>query len=417
MIKEESLVPQIKEGSKAFWLLIYAITFIFIVNMLNFYSSVLDWGLPLTLLTKMSILFMALICIMGVAFFIYEKDIHYINILLVVFAIIVVLSTMLNYQLQGTNLVNSLVYQTLWVSIFIIVYYEVRKTKTTTLINIVNSTFPIILLAYFYIFYSYEKAMNITGFNLVYYVLLFLPFVLCIKRYKIKAVCLFLITLSIIISLKRTAIIAFLLALLIFFIVDYFVKGRRREKKYYLTVSALFTFIVVAFFYNLVLETFNLDIVMRLQNLDVDGGSGRDIIYSSVWANQLNSTLGEWILGRGYNGVSLTEAAGMYSSAFISSAAHNDFLEVLYNHGILGLLLYIMFWFKLLILGKNLIKVKSELAAPFAASIIMFFLFSMFSILILYPRYFLYLVIFWAICFGEYKKIIQAKQLSKQSYE
>jgi O-antigen ligase len=407
MKHKNTLNFELQKNSKFFWGLICIITFVFIINMLDFYSNVLDWGLPLTILNQISLLLLGLISIMGFAFFIFEKKMHYINIVLIVLAIISVLSTLFNYHIYGDSLQNSLFYQVVWISVFVIVYYESRKTETISMINLVNSTFPLIALTFFIVYFSYAKVMNISGINLVYYLQMLLPFILCIKRYKIKTICLMVISIAIILSLKRMAIIAFLFALLVFFIIDFYVKGKRRVRKYYLTLAALIVFIVGVFFYNQVVGTFDLEIMARLQMLDTDGGSGRDIIYQSIWETLLNSTLGEWILGHGYNAVSLTSAAGLYSAEFISSAAHNDFLEVIYNYGILGFIFYIILWIKLIILAVKLIDVKSEMAAPFAASLILFFLFSLFSILILYPRYFIYLVIFWAICFGDYQKTLK----------
>jgi O-antigen ligase len=98
-------------------------------------------------------------------------------------------------------------------------------------------------------------------------------------------------------------------------------------------------------------------------------------------------------LGLGYNAVALS------SSAF--SSAHNDFLEIIYDYGFIGLILYILFIIKIVKYNIILYKDSSIYAEGFSVSIILFLVISMFSHLILYQTYFFYLLIYWGIHIGK----------------
>jgi O-antigen ligase len=149
-------------------------------------------------------------------------------------------------------------------------------------------------------------------------------------------------------------------------------------------------FIYIYFF---VVEYFNLDIFYELSNLTSDGGSNRDILYQEVFESIINMPYISLFLGLGYNAVALS------SSAF--SSAHNDFLEIIYDYGFIGLILYILFIIKIVKYNIILYKDSSIYAEGFSVSIILFLVISMFSHLILYQTYFFYLLIYWGIHIGK----------------
>lgn len=390
----------ITRKSKNITLLIAALTFISIVNMLSF-VDIINWGFSLAPLIKLNLIIMAFICSAGMIIFIFRKK-HYANFIIFLFIFFSIISTLLNYNLQGGNILNSIIYQMLWGSVFILIFYEAKRQNDLIIVKNILYTFPIIFSLFIYLYIQYDLIMNVKGFNLVYYVLVFLPFILCMRRHLLKKTCILMVIFAVLLSVKRLAIIALILALIVYLIINYYVTGNRKNGKVFYRFIAGGVFLVIALFiYNYTTQIVDLDVIARLNTLSSDGGSGRNSIYQGVWNKQLNSSLVEWIFGRGYYAVSLTSAAGHY---FNISAAHNDFLEVLYDYGLIGFSLYITFWWIIINHNIKLIKYKSEKAAPFAASLVIFLFLSMFSVLILYPRYFLYLIVFWAMCFAENKK-------------
>ena len=128
--------------------------------------------------------------------------------------------------------------------------------------------------------------------NLVNYILCLLPFVLCVKKNSIKMIFLLIISFSLLISMKRTAFLAFVVALFVSYIIDRHIMGKGRKRKLINTLVIFLTIITGIFMYNYIVDVFNLDIILRFQQLSTDIGSGRDIIYRSVWHYQLNSTAG-----------------------------------------------------------------------------------------------------------------------------
>lgn len=388
--------------SKTNLFLVMAITYIFSVNMFTF-DVTYDWNLP-NFLSRGSLMLMACIVYLGVFKLLFAK-LDSISGLLVLFGFFSVVSTLVNYETQKINIIYVISVQLLWVAVFFVAYNKTRKQLKETTVRIILYTFPMVFFMYIFIYLKTMEVLNIGNVNLVYYVFCFLPFVLCVKKKNIKIIFLLMISFSILISMKRTAFLAFVVALFVSYIIDMHIMGKERKKKLINTLVIFLIIITGVFMYNYIVDAFNLDIILRLQKLLTDGGSGRDIIYRSVWHYQLNSTAGEWLIGRGYNGVSNTSAAGLGNLFFSSSAAHNDFLEILYDYGIIGLSIYLLFCVKLIKHSFKLIRLKSDMAGPFAASLVIFFMLSMFSILILYPRYYLYLALFWAMCFTEDYKV------------
>jgi len=383
--------------SKTNLFLVMAITYIFSVNMFTFGEY--DWNLS-SFLSRGSLILMACIVYLGAIKLLFAK-LDSISGLLVLFGLFSVVSTLINYETQKINIIYAITVQLLWVAVFLVTYTKTRKQLKETTVRIILCTFPMVFFMYIFIFLKYMEVLNRGNVNLVYYILYFFPFVLCVKKNSIKMSFLLMTSFSLLISMRRTALLAFAVALFVSYIIDMHIIEKERKKKLINTLVIFLIIMTGVFMYNYIVDAFNLNIILRLQKLSTDGWSGRDIIYRSVWHYQLNSTAGEWLIGRGYNGVSNTSAAGLGNLVFSFSAAHNDFLEILYDYGIIGLSIFLLFCVKLIKHSIKLIRLKSDMAGPFAASLVIFFISSMFGSTMLYPRFYLYLVLFWAMCFAE----------------
>lgn len=387
--------------SKTNLFLVMAITYIFSVNMFTFGEY--DWNLS-SFLSRGSLILMACIVYLG-AFKLLFAKLDSISGLLILFGFFSVVSTLINYETQKINIIYAITVQLLWVAVFLVTYTKTGKQLKETTVRIILCTFPMVFFMYIFIYLKYMEVFDQGNVNLVYYILCLLPFVLCVKKNSIKMIFLLMTSFSLLISMRRAAFLAFVAALFVSYIIDRHVMGKGRKRKLINTLVIFLTIIAGIFMYNYIVDAFNLDIILRLQQLSADGWSGRDIIYRSVWHYQLNSTAGEWLIGRGYNGVSNTSAAGLGNLFFSSSAAHNDFLELLYDYGIIGLSIFLLFCVKLIKHSIKLIRLKSDMAGPFAASLVIFFMHSIIGNMITYPRYYLYLVLFWAMCFAEDYKL------------
>src|SRR5690606_9641656 len=66
-------------------------------------------------------------------------------------------------------------------------------------------------------------------------------------------------------------------------------------------------------------------------------GSGRSVIFPIVWNSFMDSNVFEFLFGHGVGGTTV-----IISKTYgIEIAAHNAFLELLYNYGLMGLMLYL----------------------------------------------------------------------------
>ena len=75
--------------------------------------------------------------------------------------------------------------------------------------------------------------------------------------------------------------------------------------------------------------------------------------------------------------------------------AHNDYLEVLYDFGIIAFVLYVSFVVQLLKMCRRLIAMKSEYAPAIGASLAIFFVNSMVSHIWIYNQYLIIFALFW----------------------
>ena len=86
---------------------------------------------------------------------------------------------------------------------------------------------------------------------------------------------------------------------------------------------------------------------------------------------------------------------GVRQDSWLEISAHNDFLEVIYDYGLVIFIFYLCLWGYVIRRAYYLYKTKSEMFLPYAASFSIFLVMSMVSHLILYTTYFNYLVMFW----------------------
>jgi O-antigen ligase len=314
------------------------------------------------------------------------------------FWVFTILSTVLNVNQygEGISVLEILSNQSVWLAVFIIAFYCSKK-NVKNINRLVLFTLP--LFVFLFLQYKLLGTFNVVdtpeAINSIYYIIMFLPFVLDVKKSTLKTVLVLLITFCVLISLKRTAFLALVFSLSGYFIVEY--SSRMKKKRLYFLLGSLLVAGLMMYLYSYIIEELNLDIIVRLNNLKSDWGSGRNIIYEDVWAAIIKSTpFMERFFGYGYNGVFLTNAASL--------SAHNDFLEVLYDYGLFGFALYISFIVTLIKYNVKIYKGAFESAAGFTASLVMFFTFSMFSHLIYYPTYFAYLLIYWGLKIAKYEE-------------
>ena len=196
---------------------------------------------------------------------------------------------------------------------------------------------------------------RVASYNSIYYILLAMPLVFLIRKKWLILVFLIFPLNAFILSAKTTCLFTFLL------IVGYFVFSTLRRYSLNRKVKiALFTLGL------LYVSTFFVDFASILAGFqeDIDsGGNGRSSIANEIfYLLEEDTTFLQLLFGHGSNAVLKK----------IQIGAHNDFLEIIFNYGLIGLILFFVFWFYLLRQIKFL-PPKSSLKQTYVMSLIVFF--------------------------------------------
>lgn len=174
--------------------------------------------------------------------------------------------------------------------------------------------------------------------NIAYDFVWLLPYVFLVKKQRALSITLSLIVVFFIIQgAKRGAILVG--AVGVIFYVLYLlrtVSRKNRIRGYFVAIVGL---LVISFYtYNFFIQ--NEYLIERLQQLEQGNSSGRDVIYANLFNAWYNSD----------NFLTLLFGYGFASSIFLSGTgnlAHNDWLELLTNFGLVGISVYIVLFYSL----------------------------------------------------------------------
>lgn len=225
--------------------------------------------------------------------------------------------------------------------------------------------------------------VNLTGDGLqglairpTYFCLSGLPLVLYYCKGRGQFVIVFLISIVIFSSLKRTGIAALIVALMCFYFFSVYIEdsGKKKRKK---MVRILLSSSFLLFIVFLIIGQLEIDVFGRFSNIQEDGASGRFIIWTYILGAFQNGTLMQKLFGNGYHAVGSLMLPGVYDGRSI--LAHNDFVEYIYDYGTVGAGLY--FYLISLILYSIIrqIRNKDQLLPSSCAALIIFISISQFS--------------------------------------
>lgn len=239
-----------------------------------------------------------------------------------------------------------------------------------------------------------------SGINTVYWIEMGLPLAFAVKNKRTRLTICILIGFAVILSLKATAILAFLIPLLIAILVDAKLKKRTISRGIVLLVFlVLIAYMVFPYVETYVYEWFGISWYDKILYSSESGGSGRIDIWLRVIELQTDSSLKQWIFGHGYNGV--VNATGHLS-------AHNDLLEILFDYGILGMFLYLGIYVYLIKCILKLLRNKRKSTVVLAVSLTQVIILSMFSHLVIYPHLLMTVSLIWAFCAAESDQFIES---------
>lgn len=229
----------------------------------------------------------------------------------------------------------------------------------------------ITIMSFISVFWFRSGRLSFSMVSNAYYALCILPFVILISNNK-KVNLIFYIAVGavVIFSGKRTGLIAFALFILT---VALFEALHRNKLNDFLKTVFVVTIAIIAFYYlyNRLAATYDLRLLQRMTTLLEDGGSGRDDIYRQIWEGMKNSKPINWIFGHGY---------GSSDQVILKHAtAHDDFLEILYDYGLIPTILFILFYVRLFIETRLMFKANYEKAHVFLGGLLISLILSLFS--------------------------------------
>jgi len=289
----------------------------------------------------------------------------------------------------------------LWPLLFEAAYLFTKQSRKN--VRLFHKYF--ILVAIYGGFFFLQSRLNIASLrlaqsNTIYFPFLALPFLLLVKDKRLRLLILIFFTVLGVWSLKRSVMLA-----LVFIWAAYVVsllKGGHRSVKFFLIVL-LTAGGSTAYSYGD--ELLGGQITERVNSEETDEGRNRLAIYAVTWAMIQSSSSQELIFGHGHFGVR--------RDSILEISAHNDFLEVIYDYGLLIFALYLLLWGHVIWRCIKLYRSDYELFLPYAVSLAIFLVMSMVSHLILYTSYFNYLVLFWGMTEGYLQKTARLKMLAR----
>lgn len=237
----------------------------------------------------------------------------------------------------------------------------------------------------------FSAGRGIPLISTAYYTLFFLPFALLSEKKVIKWGGTVLVLYTLLLCMKRTGFIAFVAGIVVYILVEYRSAPKGSKKRAFVLLGGLLALTAMYFF---IIEntrgTFS--VIDRLLSTGQTSNEGREDVWPVVISMIRHSDIIALIFGHGFDTV--------IENSPLALSAHCDFLEVIYDYGVSGLLLYLTFYKRLWNGFIKMYRQGSELAAPMSFTFVTAFVVSLFSHLIIFPTYFLGFCLFWGLAMG-----------------
>ncbi len=202
-----------------------------------------------------------------------------------------------------------------------------------------------------------ERADNV-GYSLLAIMMLFS----ILKQTKINFIFITIAFFATLLSLKRGAMITGSI-IYIFFILNY---RKQALKKFSFANFFIFLGILGASLFAMI----RFSDVFLYRFIKDPGGSGRDRFFTLIWEGWNNSAFHNQLFGNGF-----FSTIDYLDKAFGHAIyAHSDWLEILYDHGLLGIIIFSGMFFSLFLIRKKIKKFNPQLFLPYLALITVLFL-------------------------------------------
>ena len=252
-------------------------------------------------------------------------------------------------------------------------------------------------------FYStnLQQEFQLTALNVVYYFLFMLPAVLMSKSKKITGIGIALNIFAVLLSSKRGALIILMVSLFAWMLSD--LSGSFTTKKLRKILLYLVVILVSLVAIRSIVDKLDLDIFDRMETFfsgEDEDGSGRTVIWSEYWNHMRQDGLLHNLFGRGYNATKLNPALRDLDISW----AHNDFLQIVFDYGIVGFVMFCVIIGKLFKTAFEMKQFQYRYYRQFLVSLYIFLLCCFYSMVTIYPQWFLAMTAFWGIVIGDFER-------------
>lgn len=182
-----------------------------------------------------------------------------------------------------------------------------------------------------------------------YFILWTVPF-LFLKKTKINYILIAISAIALLVSAKRGPIVAFSIAMLFFYITN--TKFNIRK-----LVGILIALLITLYVINTYFESELNNFFLRWENDFDEGssmGSGRTNIWETVLTDWSKGDLFNLFFGKGFE----SSHELLYNETGYAISAHNDWIDILYNFGISGIIIFAAFNAKLILYVKKMFSDK-----------------------------------------------------------
>lgn len=258
----------------------------------------------------------------------------------------------------------------------LISFYAVLKNDRNAYRAILGFNVVLFILSIFMYLKLYAFTTYRSGFATIkdiYYIFLYFPWLMLLRGGGINYLSVIGFGLVVIFAAKRGAFLAYILSSAMFFGVKNFV-AKNRNEIIFLLFAPFILLLVIFVVYRLSGDSFNF-LIDRFSNIETDQGSGRVEMWSYVLDRFGDGSFFNKIFGTGYYGIRNALILGDFEEL----SPHNDFLQILYNYGIVGFFIHILIYVYSFAFQRKLIIRKSAYAPVFALMLTIYFLMMMVS--------------------------------------
>lgn len=276
----------------------------------------------------------------------------------------------------------------LWFSLFLAGYAAARYYPLPWLMPVVISA-AVPILAFLFV---HGMAVFLRGITAVYFLICCAPFVVAL-RWKIPKIALLaLITMCVFLSMKRSAIIVWVLVLA-FLAFSSLTQLKKLAKWYNIVILVLALGAGAAMIYWFIRRNVG-DMGSIVATINAwkkrfgEDPSARELLVRETWAAFTASPWREKLLGHGYNAV-------MRNAVTLNGlSSHNDFLEILYNYGLVALAAFAAFAATLTVHAVRLFRRAHDTANGLIVALIVWLIASLPSHMLTYNTYFLLIALY-----------------------